>query len=116
MALGAVVKLTDGFFAKLFRRARQGVETVIDVPVSEAEGVIFECPRCTKGAGHSAHAIRCWFADRNLPADLEPKPRWRASGTSIDDLTLTPSILLPGPDKDHCGWHGFVRNGHTVDA
>lgn len=107
------MKLTDGFVAMLFRRARQGVEDITDVTVATADGVVFECPACA-GTDH-AHALRCWFADRNLPAELEPKPRWHAAGKSIADLTLDPSILTY-PSKPCPGWHGHVRGGHTRNA
>jgi hypothetical protein len=51
-----------------------------------------------------------------LPADHGPigrdgihRPRWTVSGTSLADLTTTPSIAV-GPPNNEC-WHGFITNG-----
>jgi hypothetical protein len=71
----------------------------------EAQGVMFDCP-CGK------HSIMVWFRNPHvLPAAGEGAPpndkRWElVSGTDLDDLTLSPSILLD------C-WHGFVVDGHA---
>lgn len=107
--------------------------------VEGMQGVMFQCPSC--GAGlergeedgrrfiRGAHYIRAFFAnpqgapvaphDADLRTDGNPNPRWTMSGTSIDDLTLTPSINcdIPWKDKDGvehpsgCKFHGFVTNG-----
>lgn len=79
-----------------------------NVTFAEADGVYFTCPKCPNG-----HGVLCWFAGR-VPAELSPGPgRWTPSGTGIEDLTLTPSVHLIG---EGCGWHGWVRNGTTVDC
>lgn len=67
--------------------------------LAEAHGIRFECPKCGN------HQILVWFHDRDVPSDEEPLPRWTISGKGIDDLTLMPSINVPG-----C-WHGFVQGG-----
>ena len=96
--------------------------------LAEADGVIFQCPKCSVGreVGQApggrrfvigAHHVICWFTGR-VPDDLDPKPgRWTPAGTGLDDLTFVPgeppraiSVLLTGPG---CGWHGFVRNGEA---
>ena len=77
------------------------------VPFDEAQGIFFECPRCPSG-----HGVLVWFDGRDVPAAMTPTPRWKMSGTGLDDLTLQPSILLAQP----CGWHGFITNGEIVGA
>jgi hypothetical protein len=69
----------------------------------EAQGVQFECP-CGEG-----HMICIWFHTPPVlpPASSDSPPnekRWEHGGTSLEDLSLWPSILLP------C-WHGFIENG-----
>ncbi|SRR6266851_2826294 len=87
--------------------------------IDGAQGIFFLCPKCWAANGDSAivtHGIIVWFANpRNappVPKDCVPKPaRWTMAGTSLQDLTLTPSILLTG---EGCGWHGFVTNGDAA--
>ena len=69
----------------------------------QAQGILFLCPKCFNESGHS---ILVWFKDRNVSPSALPAPRWIATGTSLDDLTLSPSIDLGGTD-----WHGFIING-----
>jgi len=80
-----------------------------EVPLSDADGLLFLCPKCyaeNKGAA-GTHSVLCWFAGK-VPDHLDPKPgRWNPSGTDLNDVTLGPSVLLTGG----CGWHGFVRDG-----
>jgi hypothetical protein len=67
--------------------------------LAQADGVLFRCP-CGTG-----HGIIVWFADRSrVPASATPTTRWKASGTALADLTLSPSV-------DAGCWHGFVNNG-----
>lgn len=90
-----------------------------------AQGILFQCPKCAVGCEpgeedgrrffRGAHYILCWFANPVgadvAPAALNPTPRWRVeSGTGLDDLTLSPSILIVGG----CAWHGFIREGSAV--
>ncbi len=90
--------------------------------IEGAQGVIFQCPKCAEGkppgepdgvgfAG--AHSVLCWFTNpRNaaaVPVSAFPGPgRWTIEGSSIDDLTLHPSVHLSGAG---CGWHGWVKAG-----
>lgn len=74
--------------------------------LAEAHGLSFDCPKCFSTTGHG---VIVGFAGRNSPYPLsrgsEGQPtNWDASGTGIDDLSLTPSIQLLGG----CNWHGFV--------
>jgi hypothetical protein len=86
--------------------------------VAEADHVSFLCPACfaKNGGAKGTHGVHVSFAGRNTPDDASSKDhsgkpsRWNASGSSIDDLVLTPSILLDaGRAADQgCHWHGFV--------
>lgn len=74
--------------------------------LSRAHGVMFLCPACFKANSGSVgtHSVLVWFANRGVPDAATPAPRWAMSGTSLADLTLSPSIQIP------C-WHGFVTGG-----
>lgn len=86
--------------------------------VAEADQVQFLCPACfaKNGGAVGTHHVSVSFAGRNIPdgtgsRDATGKPtRWTASGATIDDLVLTPSILLNAsqPPEVGCHWHGFV--------
>ena len=74
-----------------------------------AQGVLFDCPLC------GGHSILAWFKGK-VPDDASPGPgRWTPIGTSLEDLTLTPSINLDTEEMakyaDACKWHGYVTNG-----
>ncbi len=98
---------------KPVRYAFDNVETL-----AEADLIMFLCPLCfaKNGGPKGTHSVMVSFTGRDIPEeagsrDAEGKPsRWTASGTSLDDLVLTPSILLDAkraPDQG-CHWHGFV--------
>ncbi len=73
---------------------------------AEANGVLFDCPKC---AGTNGHSVLVWF--KGAPLDAVPGPaRWSASGSSLEDLTLSPSVDLTSGGTRDC-WHGFVTNG-----
>lgn len=84
--------------------------------IDGAQGIMFDCPLC------HGHSVLCWFSNpinaAKVADELEPKPgRWKASGSSIDDLTLEPSVNLDNQNaRDHkaCLWHGWVRNGDAA--
>ena len=85
----------------------------------EAQGIIFLCPVCfAKNNGPvGTHAIEVSFAGRDVQdhqgshsRDGQPV-RWNASGSTYDDLTLTPSILIDECKPACDGWHGFITNG-----
>lgn len=80
--------------------------------LSEAHGIRFICPKsfATHGGKVGAHSVQVYFAGSPVPAHIGVNQkgdtvRWNVSGTSIDDLSLSPSIQ----EQDSiCGWHGFV--------
>lgn len=87
--------------------------------LSEADEIMFLCPACfaKNGGAVGTHHVMVTFAGRNVPddagsIDASGKPsRWTiAGGSSLDDLVLTPSILLDAkrPADQGCHWHGFV--------
>ena len=85
--------------------------------LSEAQGVMFLCPKCfdaNKGA-IGTHRVVCWFANRNVPDDLNPKPgRWQPGGTGLDDLTFVGPAAASVGLMGGCRWHGFVRDGRAA--
>lgn len=80
------------------------------VTFETAQGVLFNCP-CGSG-----HIVMASFAGRGLTDDqgthnkAGQPVRWTTSGSTFDDLTLQPSILLEGG----CNWHGFITNGDVT--
>lgn len=40
-------------------------------------------------------------------------PRWTMSGSSLEDLTLSPSIDVGGGRGDTSCWHGFITGGEV---
>lgn len=85
-----------------------------DVPMSLAHGIRFACPKAF-AINHGlagTHMIQVYFAGSPVPPELgrnrkgEPV-RWQASGSGLDDLSLSPSIQ---EDDDICKWHGWVGN------
>jgi hypothetical protein len=80
--------------------------------LGEAAGIHFLCPRCfeTNGGPIGTHIILCWFRDRGVPDSEFPRPgRWIPSGSDYTNLTLSPSVNLPGAG---CKWHGNIINGY----
>lgn len=93
--------------------------------LAEADGVIFQCPKCAVGLERGeeggrrfvkgAHSVICWFVGR-VPDEAEPGPgRWTPSpeSTGLDDLTFVNS---PGRSSSvlltlGCRWHGRVSEG-----
>ncbi len=118
---------TDRDAQRSYRRVRT---------LRQAQGVMFQCPKCAEGKVHvasragrrgfarGAHYVICWFRNPRewppVPDTAEPGPgRWwvEASSTGLADLTfghgepsLPKSVLLTGG----CGWHGFVTNGDAA--
>lgn len=106
--------------------------------IEGAQGLMFQCPSC--GAGkergeedgrrfiRGAHYIRVCFSNpRNAPVAGDVvaggKPPWElVSGTSLDDVTVSPSINCDIPWQDEqgvshessCKFHGFVREGDAA--
>ena len=67
-------------------------------------GISFECPHCRK------IRLGVFFAnpvDGKLPSDDSGGKLWIRTGSTFDDLTLSPSV-----DASASGhWHGFIVNG-----
>ncbi len=92
-------------------RATATGQTRYEVTRETADGVLFGCPTCFVKNGNTmvgTHMILCW--QPHVPADRSPGPgRWTFAGTDFADLTLNPSVSLPGPGG--CLAHFFIRNG-----
>ena len=86
-------------------------------------GLQFRCPRCRQTR------IVVPIDPPIGPGPVDPSLNargivWRRTGETIDTITLTPSIdskhVNFNDDPPHnpveCHWHGWVQNGHTVDA
>ena len=87
--------------------------------LAEAHHLMFLCPLCfAKNGGEvGTHSVMVTLAGRDVPAeagsrDSEGNPsRWTiVGGSSLDDLSLSPSILLDAKRAPEvgCHWHGFV--------
>jgi hypothetical protein len=108
------VRLRD-LEAEFLRYTGNGTHRRGEIPLAEADGILFICPKCYADLGRreGAHSVLCWFVGR-VPDNVLPGPgRWTPTGTGIDDLTFVPS-----PGRSHsvaltagCLWHGFVSNG-----
>lgn len=80
--------------------------------LAEAHGIRFLCPKsvAARGGKVGAHSVQIYFAGSPVPKDIGVNAkgdavRWNVSGTSLDDLSLSPSIQ----EQDNiCQWHGFV--------
>ncbi len=104
------MKLTQ-LDASFLQYASDGFQMIAGI--EGADGVKFQCPKCSEGLEKTetyvigAHSVICWFVGK-VPDSASPGPgRWAPSGTSLNDLTLTPSVFL----EKSCGWHGYVTNG-----
>jgi|GEM_PF-1959475 len=81
---------------------------------AEAHGIHFLCPKAfaKNGGPVGTHRVQVYFAGSPVPQHLGKNKdgqtvRWNASGSGLDDLSLSPSIQ---EQDDVCGWHGFVGN------
>lgn len=86
--------------------------------LAKAHGISFLCPKdFAKNKGtKGTHTVIVWFEGSKVPSDVGTNTdgkavRWKATGTSLEDLTLTPSILEQSGD---CQWHGFITNGDAA--
>lgn len=87
-------------------------------------GVLFSCPVCSRWGEQieGAHMVGVLFA--NPPDGGPPHPdddravanyggrRWSRSGSTFDDLTISPSIDLTRTTPGE--WHGFVVAGRVT--
>jgi len=87
----------------------------------------FDCPCCLRKGEHNRWAI--WFAepiDGGAPLAQVPKGnnfRWSRTGTTFEDLTLSPSVNCyveyPVAVPFHIAgieqhWHGFISKGEVT--
>jgi hypothetical protein len=101
--------------------------------IEGAQGVLFQCPSCGVGKERGvsedgdgfivgAHYIMVCFANPRgapvAPTAFDKNPRWTMSGSSLDDLTLSPSVNcdIQGPNREpsFCKYHGWVKNGDVT--
>lgn len=84
----------------------------------KAHGITFLCPKCFRDndGAIGTHCVNIAFDGRAIPDEEGisllsngTQVRWNASGSSLDDLSTTPSILLIGG----CAWHGYITNGEV---
>jgi hypothetical protein len=85
--------------------------------IATAQGILFVCPSCYRKNGSSdigVHSVLVWFANRGVPDEAEPLPRWNVSGTSLADVSITPSINLATDEASQGEWHGYITNGYAT--
>lgn len=84
------------------------------VSLADADMVVFFCPKCyaANDGGVGTHVVHVELEGRSCPPSKNCGVRWSFSGTSLENLTISPSIQCVGG----CAWHGFVENGQTRDA
>ncbi len=98
------MKITDPYFeAKLVRYTPEGTHDVGTLP--EAEAVFFYCP-CGYGKPTSdgTHGLL-------IPFETKHPKGWKMSGTSLEDLTLEPSLLIGCYESQPPCWHGYLTAG-----
>jgi hypothetical protein len=87
--------------------------------LQNSDGLSFLCPRCyaDNGGPEGTHRILCWFEDR-VGHDVQPGPgRWKAQGTSLDDVSFVPTrrtICTSVKMLGGCEWHGHIVRGHAT--
>lgn len=107
------MKLTSKNAVFIFEASPAGSFSHHCPSIAQAQGVLlWECPLGDR------HVILIPFEGRGLPSQFEPGlPRWQlVSGTSIENLTIAPSINLDVLDPvthkhPDCKWHGYIVNG-----
>lgn len=115
-------KLTDPWFeAEFYGNTKKGGGYQRQGSnIEGAQGLFLWCP-CAYPDDKRAHGLVVPFANpRNAPPvhpDHGPnrpgskgKPRWHMEGTSLDDLTISPSVAVGSPE---C-WHGFITKGEVI--
>ena len=89
----------------------------VRVPSEYDKGMVLKHVRDAEGAQGvgfndptgSGRRVIVWFKN---PIGVEPADSercWSRSGSTAEDLSLDPSIVIPG-------WHGWVRAGEVVSA
>jgi hypothetical protein len=100
------------------------------LPSIEGAQAVFLYGPCGYGQNDGTHGLIVPFANpRNgpaVPSDFVPKDRWQMSGSSLEDLTLSPSVNCaigpPHPEFNLAAgeckpgrpcWHGWIQNGEV---
>jgi len=77
------------------------------VPRREGIGMVFDCP--------CGCDVRAYVEFENPISEGKPRigggAKWKRTGMSFRDITLTPSIYRPLPHG--CGWHGYITAGEV---
>jgi len=109
------MRLTDPWFEAYFitdgsiAGQRRHVTTL-----AEAQGVVLFCP-CGFGTDR-AHGLVVPFTNAPehnfgvLARDGVTRPKWKATGTTLADLTIHPSVDVGTPS---C-WHGWIKAGEVT--
>ena len=79
----------------------------------ERDCLMFECPACDNG-----HMIMISW---NPPSLFKSGAIWKKTGTTLEDVTISPSINCDVPwenskgnmQESNCKFHGWVRNGQV---
>lgn len=71
--------------------------------LKEAQGLQFDDPVTP------SHRVCIPFKGCNVTSDENGGNQWSVSGSSFEDLTLNPSIVLRE-------WHGWVKNGVLISV
>ena len=76
-------------------------------------GVEFLCPKCfpARSLQHE-HRFTIWFTNPIDGGKAVNGVAWDRYGSTLETLSLTPSIR----DVGGCKWHGYVTNGETRSA
>lgn len=76
---------------------------------TKGAAIDFDCP-C--GCGHR----RCIPFKQALDGTAYCENGWDREGTTLEDLTLHPSIEFIKNDRNGCGWHGHITRGHAIQC
>lgn len=79
-------------------------------PVPERRGVGMSC-NCPCGCSEPLYVPFVNPLDGG-PNYSPERPGWARTGDTFETLTLSPSIRRVGG----CNWHGWIRNGESVNA
>lgn len=86
--------------------------------ITEADGVIFLCPKCYQeniNSDRGIHSIICWQPHIPLDGIKSGPGRWNFEGTGYDDLSLvngSSSVALNGG----CNAHFWIKNGEIINC
>ena len=72
-------------------------------------GVWFECPSCPRNDAGGVHMIRVPFHP-DESRRMGGLACWTKTGTTLEDLSLQPSIRNQGA----CNFHGFITQGKVT--